>query len=318
MSSTDPNAPSVPEDDPLFDSEAVDRAFYAVGVMLDADDLTMEQTYHRGRLARALATLHGRGTVAGLRVRYDKKLRPIVGGGPLAWDQDPAFPQGREEQISVEPGVLVDPLGRLVEIPREACIRVQRWWDAQMARAALVNDMIFGSPNDGIVVDVFLRYRPFPRGKTPAFATGPFEALDAVQQARTQDGYELRLYIRNGTLPAPANPWPDLSGATITERERKLREAIFNAWHGERPALKAALNADPVTPREWADDPTWTLLARAAIKAQPGAGTAPPTRVFPPPPVSPPGSPAPDPVVVSNDLRPFCITAGALARWIGV
>ncbi|WP_437310850.1 hypothetical protein [Sorangium sp. So ce388] len=309
MSPPDPSATLAPEDDPLFESEAVDRAHYAVGVMLDAHDLTLEQTYHRGRLARALAYLHGRGTVAGLRIRYDRALRPITGGGPLAPDQDAAFPGGREEQISVEPGLLVDPLGRLVEVPREACIRLQRWWDAQVAKGAVHNGVLFGAPNDGVVVDVFLRYRAFPRGKTPAFATGPFEALDAVQAARMRDGYELRLFVRSDTLPVPQDPWPDLSSGTLADRQRGLRDAIYNAWRGEREALLDRLAHEPVLPKDqdWIDDPTWTLLARVAVKATAGPAGAPPERAT-----------AEPRAVVDNDLRPFAVTAGVLARWVGV
>jgi hypothetical protein len=53
--------------DALEAAERPDRPFYATGVLLDAEDFLDEQTYHRGRLARALAYLHGTGTIAGSR-----------------------------------------------------------------------------------------------------------------------------------------------------------------------------------------------------------------------------------------------------------
>ncbi|MCC6874636.1 MAG: hypothetical protein IT378_10055, partial [Sandaracinaceae bacterium] len=39
--------------------EDPERTFYAPGVFLDAEDMKAEQLYHRGRLARVLAYLHG-------------------------------------------------------------------------------------------------------------------------------------------------------------------------------------------------------------------------------------------------------------------
>jgi hypothetical protein len=170
---------------------------------------------------------------------------------------------------------------------------------------------VHAAPHSGVVVDVFLRFRTFPRGKTPAFATGPFEALDAVQPARNRDGYELRLYVRTtDPLPVPANPWPDLSGATTADREAKLHEAIFRAWGGEREDVLGALAHDPVVPKDegWSDDPTWILLGRVDVKA---------TRVSPA--GTRPARVAVEPrATVDNSVRLFSLTAGALARWIGV
>ena len=59
-----------PEADPLYARPAAERPSYATGILLDAQDFTDEQTYHRGRLARALASLTGGGTLAGLRVSH--------------------------------------------------------------------------------------------------------------------------------------------------------------------------------------------------------------------------------------------------------
>jgi hypothetical protein len=44
-----------PEADPLYAGPQPERAAYATGMLLDAQDFIDEQTYHRGRLARALA-----------------------------------------------------------------------------------------------------------------------------------------------------------------------------------------------------------------------------------------------------------------------
>ena len=75
-----------PEADPLYAGPRPERAAYATGMLLDAQDFIDEQTYHRGRLARALAFLAGGGTLAGLEVTH----RPA--------DADQA------EEIQVAPG----------------------------------------------------------------------------------------------------------------------------------------------------------------------------------------------------------------------
>jgi hypothetical protein len=89
--------------DPLVAKTSPDRPNYALGVMLDAKDFVDEQTYHRARLARALQFLHGAGTVAGLEVVHLPAVEPA-----------PALPDGRAEEIGVEAGLAIDPVGRLI------------------------------------------------------------------------------------------------------------------------------------------------------------------------------------------------------------
>ena len=107
----------LPEADPLYARPRPQRPFYATGMLLDAADFSAEQTYHRGRLAQALALLSGGGTLAGLAVGHAAEN----------------LPTDRPEEIRVAPGVAIDRLGRLVEIGRPACLRLQRWWDASLA-----------------------------------------------------------------------------------------------------------------------------------------------------------------------------------------
>src|SRR5262245_20848451 len=158
----------------------LDRVFYATGILLAADDFDAEQTYHRGRLARALAYLHGSGTVAGLRVVVVPRLEQGA---------DPDFPNGREEERGVQPGLAPDRLGRLIEIPREVCLRLDRWYQAEPVDR--LRTALHGAPANGVIVDLFVRYMSCERGKTPALAAGPFDALDAVQPSRLRDAYEL-------------------------------------------------------------------------------------------------------------------------------
>ena len=50
-----------PADDPLYALPAAARPHYATGMLLGARDFADEQTYHRNRLARALAFATGAG-----------------------------------------------------------------------------------------------------------------------------------------------------------------------------------------------------------------------------------------------------------------
>jgi hypothetical protein len=286
-------------DDPLAGVLAPDRVFYAEGVLLSAADFEAEQAYHRGRLARALAGLHGSGTLAGLRVVW-QPAQPAQAGPPVQ--------VAREEELLVEPGLALDRLGRLVEVPRAACIRLGRWFDQQPdevlerglyrgAEAVVVD----GAPVAGLVADLFVRFISCERGKTPAFAAGPFDALDAVVPSRLRDGYELRLFVRQERplpLPTPDVIWPTTRAG--------LPEAIFGAWQQlvERGQDGELL---PLAEHLVGQDPTFLFLARLVMPAEPAAaGQRRPTRL-------PSG-----PVRVLNGLRPFVYSSAALARLAGL
>ena len=190
----------LPQADPLYARPLPERPAYATGMLLDAGDFADEQTYHRGRLARALAHLAGGGTLAGLRVSWQAEVAAGADAHP--------------EEIRVEPGVAVDRLGRLVELPRPACIRLARWFDAQAAsgdavRLASYADLArFASarsladdgalPARALVADVFVRFVACEQGLAPSFATGPYDALDAVATSRLRDACELLLVPRPG------------------------------------------------------------------------------------------------------------------------
>ena len=71
-----------PEADPLYARPRPERAAYATGMLLDAQDFADEQTYHRGRLARALLFGVGSGTLAGLAVTHRPASQGHGGGDP--------------------------------------------------------------------------------------------------------------------------------------------------------------------------------------------------------------------------------------------
>ncbi|MCE9670521.1 hypothetical protein LY474_22205 [Myxococcus stipitatus] len=305
--------------DPLLESEATDRTYYATGVLLDPSDFDAEQSYHRGRLARSLAALHGPGTASGLRVLHEPYSDPLS-----------------EAEVAVLPGLAVDPLGRLVEVASRACIRVKRWYEGfpadQLLRRARAD---FGMglppaelPEQAVVADLFVRFRVYARGWTPALASGLYDATDAVSPARLRDGFELRLVPRLESaaqpLPTvPVGPWPRPAGGTPfpggggdeAARRSALKKAILDSWLPSRQALldrlwgdaflPHALRFDASQPGGKVADPAWVFLARVAVgvtAAVDGGGR--PVRS---------GT-----VAVDNEMRPFAVTVAALARWLGI
>ncbi len=282
--------------DPLAEAETLDRVFYATGILLDARDFQDEQNYHRGRLARALAAVCGCGTIAGLEVQYELEQAP----GKTV------------EHLMVQPGLALDRLGRLIELPHAYCLRLDNWY-AQLAGSSdqskvdALRNAYKGAPYNGVVADVFVRFVACAQRKTPAIASGPFDALDAVQPSRLRDAFDIELVPRpEGNLAAcvPANPWPDLTGLPdAAARGRALRDAVLKAWPQE--------GDDAPTGSEYAvtqTDKTGVFLARIVIQASAPVGVKAPARPIPLPANS---------VTVDNDPRLLVYTTQALARALG-
>lgn len=241
--------------DPLMTQRDPDRLFYALGALLDENDFTREQTYHRGRLSRGLAYLHGSGTVAGLEVTLE--------------DRD------GEDVLMVSAGMGLDRLGRMIEVPRAACLRVGRWFDATLADSLghdqLVNSFRTGSGGDpdGVIVDVFVKFVVCERGKQPAFATGNFDALDAIAPSSLRDSYQLDLIIREeATLPVPDYGFPDLSGMTAEQiKQRVLQYKLQEAWKESTAWSGPGQTLELLAEHTDDQDGTEVLLARLIIPA---------------------------------------------------
>lgn len=290
-----------------------DRLNYVQGLLLDASSFGVEQLYHRGRLARALAYLFGTGTVAGLEVTYEN--------------------DDGEDEILVKPGLAIDPLGRLIEVPTRWCVELGPWFEAQR-EADLESGWLSTGANTGeLIADVFLRFAECPRRLSPALATGPYDALDAVSPSRLRDGFELALVIRpeagdrrealaDGLPDVPEVPLPGanerletLLGLDPAPRLAAMRDDIKAAWRegsanweGDRPPrLPEHLDSDVTyegdDPLEVGRDPTSVLLARASIPVSATLGVdEPPTR------------PAILTTTVDDDLRRFIYAPGILTQ----
>ncbi|MEC5397619.1 hypothetical protein [Uliginosibacterium sp. H1] len=270
-----------PKADPLYAQPPADRPAYATGMLLDAQDFLDEQTYHRGRLARALMLLAGGGTLAGLRVSYQAAVEA---------DEEtdtPAVP----EEIRVEPGLAVDRLGRLIELQRPACLRLARWWDAteedslRVAAYTGFTDLLSARVQQGVTLptravaaDIYLRFTACPRGLTPAFASGPFDALNAVSTSRVRDGYELTMVPRAGLaagtpgLPLPAGG-SDIGSADADVRRAALQDAVFDGYpatdEGDGSGNLPGLSEHPT---DVGIDTTSVFIARVLIPVSGGDG----------------------------------------------
>ena len=271
MSEADPNVTA----DPLLGLPAAERVHYATGVLLDAEDFLDEQTYHRARLGAALKAVAGFGTLSGLRVRPPEVTDP-------------------ELELSVDPGLALDRLGRLIEVKAPQCIRIARWFAAQPD--AVLNAALQGGAAPAVTVDVFISARDCARAKSPAFATGPFDALDAVVPSRLAETPLLELVPRDeaAPIPVPKNFWPKANAPD----DAKLT-AVLGSHEVPSGAIGetfARLQEQLATQNEFA-----LFLARVSIPVT----------------VVPGARPALDPAKrasVDNSLRPFIFLPG---KWLG-
>lgn len=280
-------------EDTLPGQKHPDRVNYVTGVLLGAEDFQAEQEYHRGRLARALAYAMGHGTLAGLEAAHLPAR--------IADADNPA----RAEELVVSPGLAVDRVGRLLEVPRSRCLRLSDWYDAQspqVLRQAWHEDgSLFPGSVAGVAADLFIRFVVCEQGKTPAFSGSVFTSFDSVTAARLRDGFEIELVPRTEANPALPKPqWPDFGGDGAN-----LRQAIFAAWR-EGTAAANQQGLDPLPEHVAGQDPSALFLARLLLPADPGPIDQRPIRRLS------------EPVVVRNDWRPFVVTANALVRWLGI
>ncbi|MGM9480216.1 hypothetical protein ACS5PN_03385 [Roseateles sp. NT4] len=296
------------EVDALLTADRPDRPFYDTGVLLGSDDFRDEQTYHRSRLARALAYLAGAGTLVGLKAE-------VV-----------ANEAGTEHELKVGAGLAIDRLGRLIEVPRAWCVRLEPWFIAQTADALRA-----AHGADGVVADLFLRFTPQARGRTPSFAQGAFDATDALVPNRVRDAFRFELVLRPDAKDAPATDFLPHSrfdavrAMTPADRPDALRQALLDGWDdttnphahdlarpdGEAlpPLPEHGTASDGVTSLA---DPTALFLARLLIPTVEAPAAVPPgirpTADFT----------ALDASRIDNTSRRFAYPADALAAVFGI
>ncbi len=278
--------------DSLADVKGPDRVHYQTGTLLNADDFLAEQNYHRGRLARALQYTAGSGTLAGLKVEHE-----------AATDQ-------REERIKLNPGLAIDRLGRMIEIPATLCMRLGKWYEQTqpgvLKQGWHAQNALWDGSVAGVTVDLFIKFIACERGKTPVFALGPFDSLDAVAAARIRDGYEAELIVRTEDQPGvPESPWQSLARVGEDARPAAYREWVFSSWQ-ENTQHQNIHGLEPLTEHAAGKDYSALFLARLVIPADQSNNADRPQRR------------ENEAVQVNNDLRSFVMTPMALAGYLGI
>lgn len=257
------------------------RVFYSTGRMLGVEDFQAEQDYHRGRLARALLSLHGTGTVIGLNVTSN-------GSADLS-----------QLEIQVSPGIAIDRAGRILDVPVTVCIRPQAWLAGQTD-----SDLIKAFQGGILNVDVFATFAACTRGKTPSFATqDDYDATDAFTANRLLDSFAMQLVLRTDSKPLlPQDPWlsagaPPAGGAAPTSAQiLALKQSV----------LAGSLTASPV-PQEYPSnfDTTSVFLARLQIAATQASSGARPSADL-------------TKITIDNESRLFVLPSALMARWAGL
>jgi hypothetical protein len=213
--------------DAQFDS-ALQRVNFQPGILLGAEALNAEQSFHLRRLTRAQRWLTGPGTVFGLYVEA------------VLASADP-----HDVSLHVHAGYAIDGLGREIVSNQIYAISLRDWL------AAAPQDLTPFYKNGVLSLRVTARGRSQPVSLQPIAADLFDSGLDPVVAARLDGGFQLELlgdpslaadapakpvaaWAPGGAAPAPA----DLPGA-ITAREQAMLAALpadqaaflkFQAW----------------------------------------------------------------------------------------
>lgn len=287
-----------------------ERLYLFDGALVTQEHFRAEQLYHRGQAARLGLHLHGAGTIAGLDVQFSPASGPDV-------------------EVRVAPGLALDRLGRLVELPYLSCLNL-RLWVAQQAEDPLDAARLAAGtrppgddpirldpgtgdpipiPSDHVVADVYLSFHACARTPEPAFATANADTIDGVQPSRVLDAGRLRLVVRPiGDNRVPASRAASQLAAPVTLdnlRDYKRLAAWTLVQPGANPFSLPAGGAlsEHVTAGNYQDG-SEILLARLTIPLAPGGG-----------------APAFDTAIDLNQapfrpnqaIRPYCYSADELA-----
>lgn len=203
-------------------------------------------------------------------------------------------------EVSVSPGLAIDRVGRMIEVPQRVCIYLQSWLAAQS-----VSDLTSAFQGGNVLVDVFATFAPCTRGATPAFAArDDYNATDAFRANRLLDSFAMQLVLRTDQNPQlPRDPWKSV-GTTPTAAQWK--QAILAAQSG--PASLPPFASGGVAGAEYPPnlDTSAVFLARILIPA-----AAPTSAGLPP-------SANVNQIFIDNMSRLFLYPTSVLARAAGL
>jgi hypothetical protein len=224
------------------------------------------------------------------------------GGNATAW----VCAGPSQLEIEVTPGMAIDRVGRMIEVPRTVCIRIQNWLSNQT-----VSDLNAALHTGNILVDVFATFFPCTRGVTPCFATqDDYDATDAFSANRLLDSFAMQLVLRTDAVPAlPRDPWlpagPVPTSAVTSTLTQSLKQSILAANSGASSTAPFAINGAPPSEYPPGFDQTSVFLARVSIPAIAGASGQPPTYDL-------------TAITIDNLSRLFLYPASLVARSIGL
>jgi len=205
-------------------------------------------------------------------------------------------------EIAVMPGVAIDRLGRMIEVPRTVCIRILPWLASQTN-----SDLSSALHSGNILVDVFATFIPCSSGVTPCFATNDdYSATDAFSANRLLDSFAMRLVLRTEASPGlPQDQWlgtgPAPTGVVTAAYEQSLKQSILAARSGAAAAQPFSPNAAIPVEYPKGFDYSSVFLARISIPATTGT---PPYNV--------------NQLTIDNLSRLFLYPASLVARSIGL
>jgi hypothetical protein len=209
-------------------------------------------------------------------------------------------------EIAVTPGLAIDRVGRMIEVPRTVCIRIQPWLANQT-----VSDLNSALHSGNVLVDVFATFIPCTRGVTPCFATQDnYDATDAFSPNRLLDSFAMQLVLRTDAAPQlPKDPWLPIGPVPTTPITpaitQGLKQSILYASSGA--AATAPFSVNGATPAEYPPgfDLSAVFLARISIPATAGASGQPPSYNL-------------TKISIDNLSRLFLYPASLVARSLGV
>jgi hypothetical protein len=206
--------------DPARPGDPFARLHYQYGQLLGAEDFAAEQRYFVLRERLLNATLHGFGTVWGLRVTKQVQA------------------ETNAVQLICAPGLAIDPLGRLLHLGQEVCLDV-----TGLARTAFWGDLK-APPNapagsEARRAYVVVSYRACLDVEVPAIAPPFSDSGDALAYSRVLDRWRLCLAAEPPPDPhSLARDWTAFAPAreareTLLEFILDKPELIKHFWSGE-------------------------------------------------------------------------------------
>jgi hypothetical protein len=240
---TDTTTNTIDEAELAADAEFTDtlqRVAFQPGILLGADALTTEQSYHVRRMNRHQRWLVGPGTVFGLRVDLQAPAAGVT--------SDPVL-------LTVSPGYAIDGLGREVTVDQQYAISLRDWLAEQNAEStALASESILN-------IQVTVRAQAVPNQLQPVVAELFDAGLDPVVAARIDDSFVLEIIGD-----------PNKTGATGSSgNPADAPAAPLQAWTPDQSAAPA-LPAGGAAASQLSGTPTAREVAM--FKAAPNAAAA--------------------------------------------